>query len=177
MVVAADVERTELEHGSRQGLTTLAQRFVFSGDGLSAAGLASLLMHAPLVGERSVFGNRPGREEPAAGSGSRTVRNFSPAPGFRFDVELTRLEETILVRFSQPGRSRPYLQGQLAWILEDVPTGVALDEQVNTDRAMTLVDEPLSGARSSLRRWLFFRVGHVRVMRGATRNLAALVTD
>jgi hypothetical protein len=172
-LVAIAVQRTSIEHGSWHGRPTLAQRFEFRGAGVSADKVAHLLVSAPMAGEGSVFGARRGRE--ATSDGSRVLRDFSPAPGFHFDVELERVDHTIIVEFSQPGRSRPYLHGHLAWILEDLPDGAVLDEQINTERALELVDEPLSGTQPSLRRWLFFRAGHARVMRHVTANLAQLL--
>ena len=80
------------------------------------------------------------------------------------------------MRFTQPDRVVPYLQGDLLWsINDDVAKGAVLDEQVNTERALQVVSDPLDGDRRSLRRWLFFRIGHKQVMRGATRNIAALL--
>ncbi len=165
------VRRLAMRHGSHRGRRTLEQRFLF--DGASAAVLAGLLSTAPLTGDGSIFGTRPGEEE--ATEGGRRLRGFSPVPGFRFDVDLKPLEDGVfVVRFSQPGRRAPYLQGELTWTLRDVPDGAVLDEQINTEHALAVVAEPLGGPRPSLRRLLFFRMGHQRVMDGATGNLAAL---
>lgn len=171
------VTRTEHVLGSREGLTTLQQTFRFSGEGVNAAAIADLLLTAPLTGNPSVFGDRPGEEGPRTGS-SRTLRNFSPAPGFRFDVELADLGDGVfLVRFSQPDRDTPYLQGGLVWVVQDGDDGAVLTEHVNTERALEVANEPLSGSQPSLRRWLFFRAGHKRVMSEATNNIAALLED
>ena len=50
-----------------------------------------------------------------------------------------------------------------------------LDEQINTAAAFDAGAGPLTGPRPSLRRWLFFRMGHQQVMAGATRNIASLI--
>ncbi len=161
-----------MRRGSHEGRTTLEQQFRF--EGASAGALVDVLLSAPLVGAGSVFGTRPGREEARNGEGRR-LRGFSPAPGFRFDVDLTRWDGGFMVRFSQPARRVPYLQGGLLWALRDVEGGVVLDEQINTEAALVAGAQPLGGPRPSLRRWLFFRAGHPQVMKRATRNLAALV--
>ncbi len=162
------------EHGRYRGRPTLAQRFMF--DGAGAAVLAGVLLSAPLTGDGSIFGARPGTEE--AREGGRRLRGFSPAPGFRFDVELTPREDGLfVVRFTQPGRSTPYLRGELTWTFRDVPGGAVLDEQINTEHALAVVAEPLGGPRPSLRRRLFFKVGHRRVMQAATQNLATLAAS
>lgn len=165
------VRRVASEHGRHHGRRTLEQRFLF--EGASAAALVELLLTAPLTGDGSVFGSRPGEEE--AREGGRRLRGFSPAPGFRFDVDLeSRAEGQVVVRFSQPQRSVPYLEGAFAWLFRDVPDGAVLDEHINTSEALAVAGEPLGGRRPSLRRWLFFRAGHRQVMDGATNNLAAL---
>ncbi len=169
------VERTTHVLGSRQGLTTLEQRFRFAGDGANAAAIAGVLLTAPLTGGDSVFGDRPGEEGPRTDV-SRTLRGFSPAPGFRFDVDLAQPDEGVfLVRFSQPDRNVPYLQGDLVWTVSDEGDSAVLDEQINTERAFRVAGEPLSGPRPSLRRWLFFRAGHKHVMSRATNNIAGLL--
>jgi len=171
------VQRTHHALGSHQGLTTLEQRFRFGGEGATAAAIADVLLAAPLTGGESVFGDRPGEPGPRTNS-SRTLRGFSPAPGFRFDVDLTHRDAGVfVVRFSQPGRNVPYLHGELVWTVYDDDNGNAVfDEQINTAEALELVGEPLSGPRPSLRRWLFFRVGHKQVMTRATNNMAALLS-
>ena len=169
------VVRTNHVLGSRQGLTTLEERFRFEGDGANAAAIAGVLLTAPLTGGDSVFGDRPGEEDSRTDS-SRTLRAFSPAPGFRFDVDLAQQDEGVfLVQFSQPDRNVPYLQGDLVWTVADEGNGAVLDEQINTERAFQVASEPLSGPRPSLRRWLFFRAGHKQVMSRATNNIAALL--
>ena len=66
------VVRTGYVLGSRQGLTTLKQRFRFDGDGANAAAIAGVLLTAPLTGAESVFGDRPGEEGPRTDA-SRTL--------------------------------------------------------------------------------------------------------
>jgi len=168
------VVRTHHALGRRRGLTTLEQRFRFM-DGGGAAAIAGILLSAPLVGRDSIFGDRPG-DEGARSDTSRTLRKFSPAPRFQFDVDLAQQEEGLfLVRFSQPGRDVPYLQGDFVWWVADENGGAVLDEHINTERALLLVGEPLSGPRPSLRRWLFFRAGHIQVMKNAMSNIALLL--
>lgn len=171
----ASVVRTHFELGSRAGVTTLEQQFRFDGEGADAASIAGLLLTAPLTGAASVFGDRPGEEGPRTES-SRSLRGFSPAPGFRFDVDLTlRGAGAFVVRFSQPGRDAPYLQGHLLWTISNDGDGALFYEQINTEKALEVASEPLSGPRPSLRRWLFFRAGHKQVMARATNNLAVLL--
>jgi hypothetical protein len=159
----------------REGLTTLAQRFRFEGERLDAGAIAGLLLTAPLTGTDSVFGNRPG-EEVERTETTRSLKGFSPAPGFRFDVDLMRQEGYVfVVRFSQPERNVAYLDGDLVWLITDELDGTVLDEQINTERAMQTASQPLGGRRKSLRRWLFFRLGHKQVMSAVTRNLASLL--
>lgn len=161
--------------GSRQGLATLQQRFRFDGEGAHAATIVRILLSARLTGDDSVFGARPGEEGPRTES-SRTLRRFSPAPGFRFDVHLSLQDVGVfLVRFSQPEREVPYLEGDLVWTVVDEGAGAVLDEQINTEQAFHTAREPLRGPRPSLRRWLFFRAGHKRVMSLATNNIAVLL--
>ena len=168
-----DVRRVAVEHGRHLGQPTLVQQFLFTDDGVTAPSIVELFLKAPLTGDNSIFGSRPG-EERASAKDSRRVRSFSPAPGFRFDVELNRCEDGFIVGFAQPGQKNPYLQGQLLWIVEDHPDGVLLNEQINTARALESVDRPVGGAKRSLRRWLFFKVGHKQVMSRAADNLAQL---
>jgi hypothetical protein len=168
-----DVSRVAHELIRHQGRDALAQRFLFAG--ARAAAVADVLLAALLAGDSSVFGNRPGVEIERSDT-SRRMRGFSPAPGFRFDVELThRGEDGFAVRFSQPDRRVPYLRGDLLWTITDEADGAVLDEQINTERALQSLDAPLGGDRPSLRRWLFFRVGHRQVMLGATKNIAAIL--
>ncbi len=169
------VVRTNHALGSRNGLTTLEQRFRFEGVGARAIAIARLLLTAPLTGADSVFGPRPGDQGTRTPS-SWTLRRFSPAPGFRFDVHLARQNGgTFLVRFSQPDRAVPYLEGDLVWTVVDDGDGAVLDEQINTEQAMRTAHAPLHGPRPSLRRWLFFRAGHRQVMSQATHHIARLL--
>lgn len=171
----ARVERTRYVRGSAGDLTTLEQRFRFTGDGASSAAIARVLLTAPLTGVNSIFGDRPG-EESERTDVKRTLRAFSPAPGFRFDVDLVRVNQgAFRVRFSQPDRDVPYLHGTLVWTVEDEDDGAILLEEINTERALMVADEPVRGSRRSLRRWLFFRAGHKQVMSRATSNIAALL--
>lgn len=173
--MAVTVRRTNHEWTYRSGRGTLAQRFVF--DGADARAICDVLLTAPLVGERSIFGSRPGREH-GRSSTSRTMRGFSPAPGFRFDVDLTAIEPCVfLVQFSQPDLQVPYLRGDVLWTISNEDGSAVFEEEINTDRALAVVAEPLGGPEPSLRRWLFFRAGHGRVMLAATSNIAALVED
>lgn len=160
--------------GRNAGETTLEQTFQFEAD-VNAAMVADLLRSAPLVGEGSIFGDRPGHEE-TDDAGSRHLRGFSPAPGFRFDVDLAERDEGVFVAsFSQPHSRRPYLEGDVVWLLRDESGGTLFHEEINTDLALaTGGGQPLSGEGPSLRRWLFFRVGHAQVMRGAIDNIARL---
>lgn len=172
----ATVSRIHHEIGSQGELTTLEQQFRFEGADTTAAAISNVLRTAPLVGETSIFGPRPGQAHSDTGS-SRHLSGFSPAPGFRFDVELTELDDgEFLVRFSQHDRAVPYLEGDLLWIVTDLDGSVLFDEQINTDRALQIVLKPLTGPSPSLRRWLFFRMGHQRVMAQATDNIAALLS-
>ena len=168
------VRRIAYSHSRVDGRDTLEQRFQFSGPGADAEGVTEVLLTAPLTGDNSVFGNRPG-EETEATDRTRTLRGFSPAPGFRFDVTITQANEKFLVRFSQPERAGPYLDGDLLWTVLENPEGAVLDEQINTQRALEAGAGPLGGSGRSLRRWLFFRIGHKQVMTGATGNIAALL--
>ncbi len=166
------VRRITSVHGSHEGRSTLEQRFLFAD--AHASSVADALLTAPLVGERSIFGKRPGRE--VARDGGRSLRGFSPAPGFCFDVDLTPRDEGLfVVGFTQPDRATPYLEGEFTWTVQHAAHGALLDEQINTAAALAVVDEPLDGPRPSLRRRLFFLAGHRRVMQGAARNLAALL--
>lgn len=168
-----------------RGRGSLEQQFRFTGDRANADAILDVLLTAPLVGEHSIFGNRPGEEEGTVDR-SRRVRGFSPAPGFRFDVELAERDSTtvrgassrgsaVVVRFTQPDRDVPYLEGELLWIVRDQLDGPVLDEQINTPTVLQDLGAPLGGPKRSLRRWLFFKVGHQRVMRRAVRNIAQIL--
>ncbi len=171
--MSTSVRRVAHELTHHQGREALQQKFLFAG--VEAAALADVLLTAPLVGDVAVFGNRPGAEQDRTDT-SRALRGFSPAPGFRFDVDLASREDGVfVVRFSQPGRTVPYLEGDLLWTMTDEAGGAVFDEQINTDRALQLVSMPLGGTRPSWRRWIFFRVGHKQVMAGATKNMAAIL--
>ena len=172
--MAISVQRTHYSHRRSGGHDQLEQRFRFTG--VTAAAVSQLLMTAPLVGEESVFGGRPGVEVEGR-AGSRRLSGFSPAPGFRFDVDLTERAGGFVVHFSQPDRAVPYLQGDLVWDISQDGDGVVFDEQINTAAALEAVDERLHGPRPSLRRWAFFRVGHKQVMRGAVTNMASLLDE
>ena len=169
------VVRTHHERGATHGLTTLVQRFRF--EGTDAAAIVDLLLTAPLIGEDSIFGKRPGSVGRRTAA-TRTLEGFSPAPGFVFDVELSQQEDAVFrVRFAQPQRKVPYLAGDFSWALSDEGSAAVFDEQINTEQAFHVASEPLNGSKPSLRRWLFFRVGHQRVMAGATKNIAALLSS
>lgn len=179
------MHRTRHAIGRSDGLTTLVQTFRFPG-AVTASAIGGVLRTAPLVGPASVpsiFGDRPGEEERAAAggeSGARRLRRFSPAPGFRFDVELTeRAPGVFVASFSQDDRRTPYLVGDAIWFVNDGPDGsggAVFEEEINTERALAHGASPLTGPKPSLRRWLFFRVGHSKVMTDATRRVAALAT-
>ncbi len=170
------VQRTRHARGRHAGEATLAQTFVFPR-GVTAAAIGEVLRSASLVGADSIFGDRPGEEVPAE-AGTRHLHGFSPVPGFRFDVEVTEREPGVLVAsFAQPDRRTPYLQGDAMWLLSDGAAegaGAVFEEEINTGRARVAKATPLSGPRPSLRRWLFFRVGHAQVMRDAANRIARL---
>ncbi len=169
------VKRTDHSLTSRDGRSVLEQRFRFEGQRATADAIAEILMTAPLVGEGSIFGRRPGTEG-IGSQDSRTLKDFSPVVGFQFDVDMRREgAHSFVVRFSQPGRRVPYLQGDAVWTLLGSDDGVTFDEQINTAAALGLGKQPLDGPRLSLRRWLFFRVGHKQVMAGATKSIAGLL--
>lgn len=179
------MRRTRHEVGRHAGRTTLAQTFRFenrpgSNGVITAVAIGEALRTAPLVGPeetRSIFGDRPGEEQVGERdeAGSRRLRGFSPAPGFRFDVDLTEREPGVfVVSFSQPGMRSPYLEGDAVWLLGDVDHEVTFEEEINTERALAAGATPLTGPRPSLRRWLFFRVGHAKVMTDATGRIAGL---
>ena len=168
------VQRTRHHVGREGDETTLTQRFLFEGD-ITAGAIGEVLRSSPLVGPDSVFGDRSG-EEVESDTTSRRLRGFSPAPGFRFDVELTERDGLVFIAsFSQPGARTPFLQGDAVWLLSDATNGAVFDEEINTERAREHGAAPLTGSRRSLRRWLFFRAGHARVMRDATARIAQLV--
>ncbi len=175
--MAISVSRTKHSLGRHAGRATLEQSFRFDGPGVGAAAIRDILLQAPLIGSNSVFGDRPGNEKPATAS-QRTVRGFSPAPGFLFDVEMTeRAQGVVVVTFSQPGRTVQYLEGDLLWTVSDAEDGAVFHEQINTGAALDEGLQPLGGAKPSVRRWLFFRVGHKQVMLGAAKNIASLVAN
>jgi hypothetical protein len=160
--------------GTRGRWRTLEQSFRFVGIGCEP--LLELMWRVPLIGARSVFGERPGATALDEG-GTRKVRGLSPAPTFRFDLSLQRIEpRAILVGLAQPDRSVAYLAGQLGWFLSDVEGGAMLEEQIDTACALEVAKQPLGGPQASLRRWLFFRAGHARVMDLAMGNIASLAT-
>lgn len=168
------VQRTRHHIGRDGDETALAQRFLFEGT-VTAEAIGEVLRSSPLVGPDSVFGARSG-EEVGSDTATRSLRGFSPAPGFTFDVELTERDGLVFIAsFSQPGRRTPFLQGDAVWLLSDAANGAVFEEEINTDRAREHGAAPLTGPRPSLRRWLFFRVGHARVMRDATTRIARLV--
>lgn len=172
--MAPAARRTRHELGRHRGETTLVQTFLFD-DGVTAASIGEVLRSAPLVGPDSIFGERPGSEEAARDEVGRRLRGFSPVPGFRFDVELAEPVEGVFVAsFAQPDLRSPYLEGDAVWIVSDGADGAVFEEEINTERALTIGSSPLTGPKRSLRRWLFFRVGHSRVMADATRRIAIL---
>lgn len=160
-------------------LRTLAQTFRFPG--ADAAGIARLLATAPLVGEESIFGQRAGRA--TSDGGVRRLLGFEPVPVplLRFDVALRQEAMPtglwVLVEFTQPGRRRPYLEGQFVWLLSDITgaTGAELREEINTPAALEIVDRPLHGHRFSFRRSLFFAGGHRRLVRDVVANIRTLL--
>lgn len=178
------VRRTRRERGDREGETTLGRTFVFS-DGITASAVAEALRTAPLVGDGSIFGGRLGSEVALGdrGHATRDLCGFSQAPGFRFDVDLAepsgecggtdRDVPVLVASFSQPDRATPYLAGDAVWFVSDGLEGARLDEEINTERA-AVGPQPLAGARPSLRRWLFFRVGHAKVMAEVAERIARL---
>lgn len=133
-----------------------------------------------MFGADSLFGGarhtRTSDEE-----GARVVEGFSPVPGFVFDFEVRRAEgdeSAFVVRFEQPQRRTPYLAGGFVWWIEPVGEDGGEDrcrlrEEINTPAALALAPA-LGGPRPSLRRWLFFRVGHGQVMQSLTQGLARL---
>ena len=162
------------------GLVVYQQQFRFPGR--TADELASALTTAPLIGASSVFGERsgatvvdlPGTDEAPL---TRTVHNFPPAPGFRFDVTICPVEDRLFtVTFAQPDRTSPYLSGVLLWLLEDSDGGALLTEDINTERSLEF-GPPVTGTGFSVRRWLFFTVGHKKVMDLAMDNLARLAAS
>ncbi|MDH3682133.1 MAG: hypothetical protein OEV40_19540 [Acidimicrobiia bacterium] len=158
----------------------LAQTFRFPG--ATEKQLAHVLATAPLVGAASIFGKRT----VAATTTEADVRKaigFEPAPMplLRFDVEMRQQVADsgtlVIVEISQPGRRRPYLAGQFVWQLTDDADAAVLQEEINTPTALAIVSRPLDGSGPSLRRWLFFVVGHERVMRDVAANLRALLAE
>lgn len=156
----------------------LAQTFRFPGSTTSQ--LANLLATAPLVGPESIFGPRT-VESSSTKDNVRYAVGFEPAPIplLRFDVEISQ-EDTgsgtrVLLEFTQPQRQRPYLVGQFVWMLEDTPDGVILREEINTSAALEIVSRPLHGSALSVRRWLFFKGGHQRLMKDTSGNIRELL--
>ena len=172
LVSMAEVVRRAATIGRREGHTTLSQTFFF--ERASAEALAEALWEKPLIGSHSVFGPQK-RAEVGRDDERRTLRDFSPAPGFLFDVVMIRKGNDFVVQFSQPRRDVPILAGEILWSFRDVEGGAVLQEEINTELASEHVSHPLSGPKPSVRRWVFFRVGHAQVMKNATRNLAGLV--
>ena len=161
-------------------LRTITQTFSFPGS--TADQLARVLASAPLVGDRSIFGNRTIESTSSEGN-VRHVRGFEPAPVplLRFDVEIrqrrTNNDVHVILEFSQPQRERPYLAGQFVWLLSDTAEGTAavLQEEINTPTALQIVERPLHGHRPSLRRYLFFAGGHKRLMKDVAANIRSLL--
>ena len=124
----------KIETGRADDLRTLSEQFLFPG--ASSDRLAKLLWEAPLIGDDSIFGEHPeARAEDA--TDVRHVSSFSPAPGFRFDVEMRRHDAgTFLMGFRQPTRIRPYLSGDFVWFVTQSQEGALFDEQINTARAL-----------------------------------------
>lgn len=162
------------------GLRTLTQTFRFPGATMDD--LARVLADAPLVGERSIFGQRKAKSTESHGE-VRQMHGFEPVPVplLRFDVEMrqrrTEAGVQIIVEFSQPELKRPYLAGQFVWLLSDSDdrTAAVLREEINTPTALAIVERPLSGHRFSLRRFLFFSGGHERLMKAVASNIGRLL--
>lgn len=156
----------------------LAQTFRFPGT--TARRLAHVLATAPLVGVGSILGPRAAQSTSSKGNMRRAV-GFEPAPIplLRFDVEMHQQETSsgtmVLLEFTQPQRRRPYLAGQFVWLLDDEPNAAILQEEINTHVALEIVNRPLHGSTMSLRRWLFFKGGHQRLMADVAGNIAALL--
>ena len=173
--MSKSVTRTGHSLGRYDGRPTLEQSFEF--ESATVAGISDILLHAPLVGKDSIFGLRPGHEEPNGG-GRRNLRAFSPAPGYRFDVELAEQSPGVfVVSFAQPDCRSPHLEGDLLWTVSGAGDALSLKEEINTESALRGGLQPPGGARLSLRRWAFFRLGHRQVMLGAAKNIAKLVAD
>ena len=163
-------------------MRTLSQTFPFPD--ASHHEVASVLADAPLVGPGSLFGDRFARSTSTEGL-VRRLEGFRPAPGplLSFDVEMTQRrsesEVTVVVDFSQPARRRPYLDGQFVWLISaaDGGGGAVLREEINTERALEIVERPLHGSRFSLRRFLFFSGGHQQVMKAVAGNIRVLLEE
>lgn len=168
-----EAQRIGIPETARHGaLRTMQQQFCFPG--LGVEDLARILWTAPLLGESSIFGQRPGATADVTHD-SRTVHDFSPVFGFRFDLTMRKARDhVLLVGFAQPRRKVPYLSGELVWFLSEGSSGAVLDEQINTARARELVPYPIHGPGRSLRRWLFFRSSHSKLMDELVQNIAAL---
>lgn len=156
----------------------LAQTFRFSG--VTERQLARVLATAPLVGVGSVFGVRTAKSTSTSGTVRRAI-GFEPAPIplLRFDVEMTQQETSsgtyVLLEFTQPQRRRPYLAGQFVRLLKTESDATVLQEEINTRAALEIVSRPLHGSALSPRRWLFFKGGHQRLMKGVAGNIRALL--
>ena len=167
-------ERTQSPRlGRDRGLVTLQQCYRFAA--IPAARLAETLWTAPLIGAGSLFGAQPNAHV-EDGPNERVVHDFAPAPGFRFDVAMRRPEPLVfIVALTQPRRPAPYLDGELLWQMADDPAGALFAEHINTAQAQAAGARALAGAARSLRRWLFFRVGHPQVMRQLMDRMATLL--
>lgn len=167
-------------HGNvkRATLYTLRQTFCFIN--AAAAEIARILREAPLVGSNSVFGERV-LSSMSDTSEIRIMKDFQPlpAPFFRFDVELRPLPNDplmLIVRFAQPREARPYLEGEFTWRLTDVQDGqstACLSEEINTLEALRMVNQPLHG--HGIKYFLFFKIGHARLMEDVAGNIARLL--
>ena len=163
----------------KSDLRTLSQTFRFSET--SMGDLARVLAKAPLTGAGSIFGNRKTKSTSTQAE-VRKMIGFQPVPVplLQFDVEMrqNRTEERVevLIEFSQPELTRPYLAGQFVWLLTNTDEGAVLQEEINTPRALSIVEQPLHGHRLSLRRLLFFAGGHQRLMKDVVANLRNLLS-
>lgn len=163
-------------HGKKDGKPSLVQKFTFSST--TGAAVAFTLLNKPFTGKESLFGPTPGSETPTEAKNERHMKDFSPVPGFVFDVHFEQKTPSVfIVTFSQPKRKKAFLKGQAVWTITEGENGtVLLDEQVNTDVSVEHGAEPLVGEGGwSLRRSLFFKVGHKQVMTNLTTNIAKLL--
>ncbi len=160
-------------HGTHDGLASLEQKFRLSGT--TASAVADVMWTRAMIGAASILGEQPRARFETVGE-ARVVRDFSPVPGFRFDVALRRTSpSSFIVRFDQPDRATPYLRGEFLWSVSDSDGAAIFDEQINTPEARNHITEPLDGPKPSLRRWMFFRAGHAKVMDQALERVAALL--